>query len=351
MKLPNGYGTVYNLGGRRRNPWVAKKTSGWEVKKDGTLKQKYIIIGYYPDRKTALQELAKFNENPYDIETAKLTFSEVYEKWFAETFPDDTPSTRNSKVRNYTMAYNKCQALYNLPMKNIKLYHLQNVIDNAPGAFESIRRIKILFNKMYQYCIKYEILTKNYAEYVEIKKEKDTVEKKPFTEDEIKTLWDKSGENIYIKFILILLYSGARINEILSLNKSDVDFENRYFTINKSKTEAGIRIVPIHDKVYEFWKEFYNISKCKAMFVGQGGQRLEYSNFSRSYWKPLLTQLGMIHTIHETRHTFITRSIVQGLNKTIIKKIVGHKSQMDLTERVYTHIDIDELKNEINKLS
>ena len=351
MKLPNGYGTVYNLGGKRRNPWVAKKTSGWEAKKDGTLKQKYIIIGYYPDRKTALQELAKFNENPYDIETAKLTFSQVYEKWFAETFPNEPPNSRNSSVRNYSMAYNKCSALHNMPMKNIKLYHLQNVVDNASGAFETVKRIKILFNRLYQYCIKYEILSKNYAEYVEIKITKNTVEKKPFTEDEIKTLWEKSTENIYIKFILILLYSGARINEILGLNKSDVDFENRYFTIKKSKTEAGIRIVPIHDKVYDFWKEFYNLSKTEVMFVGTSGQRLEYSNFAKIYWRPIMEQLGMKHSIHESRHTFISRAIIQGLNKTIVKKIVGHKSQMDLTERVYTHIDIDELKNEINKLS
>ena len=38
------------------------------------------------------------------------------------------------------------------------------------------------------------------------------------------------------------------------------------------------------------------------------------------------------------------------VNHTIIKKIVGHKSKMDLTEKVYTHINPKELVNAINKI-
>ena len=44
MKLPNGFGTVYKLSGNRRNPYVAKKTKGWEIDPK-TGKSKTIIYG------------------------------------------------------------------------------------------------------------------------------------------------------------------------------------------------------------------------------------------------------------------------------------------------------------------
>ena len=68
MKLPNGFGTVYKLSGNRRNPYVAKKTKGWEIDpKTGKSKQLYTVVGYYPTRKEALTALAEFNANPYDV--------------------------------------------------------------------------------------------------------------------------------------------------------------------------------------------------------------------------------------------------------------------------------------------
>ena len=82
MRLPNGYGTVYKLSGNRRNPYVAKKTKGWESDpKTGKAKQLYTVVGYYPTRKKALTALAEFNTNPYDINAAKVTFEDVYEQW------------------------------------------------------------------------------------------------------------------------------------------------------------------------------------------------------------------------------------------------------------------------------
>ena len=54
MRLPNGYGTVYKLSGNRRNPFVARKFTGYDLT-DGKTVRKYATIGYYPDRAAALQ--------------------------------------------------------------------------------------------------------------------------------------------------------------------------------------------------------------------------------------------------------------------------------------------------------
>lgn len=58
----------------------------------------------------------------------------------------------------------------------------------------------------------------------------------------------------------------------------------------------------------------------------------------------------MNHTPHETRHTFISMAVMKNINQTIIKKIVGHKSIMNLTEEAYTHIEVKALLEAVNKL-
>ena len=63
MKLPNGYGSVVNLGKRRRKPYAARITVGWS--EDGKQKKKY--LGYYKTRQEAMKALADYNENPFDL--------------------------------------------------------------------------------------------------------------------------------------------------------------------------------------------------------------------------------------------------------------------------------------------
>ena len=45
MKLPNGYGSVVKLSGKRRNPYLVRKTNGWRLDKEKDKQvQDFIII-------------------------------------------------------------------------------------------------------------------------------------------------------------------------------------------------------------------------------------------------------------------------------------------------------------------
>ena len=55
----------------------------------------------------------------------------------------------------------------------------------------------------------------------------------------------------------MLVYSGVRVSELLNLKKDNVYLDKHYFEIISSKTENGIRIVPIADKVLPFYKSWY----------------------------------------------------------------------------------------------
>lgn len=345
MRLPNGYGSVYKLSGKRRNPWVAAKTVGYKEDKNGKIIREYNIIGYYSTKKDGLQALADFNDNPYDINLSRVTFSEIYNRWYSETFNDDS---NKSTVRNYEAAYKHCKILHNMIMADIKPNHMQAVLDGIDGGYQTVKRVHTLFNKLYEWCIAHDCIKKNYAKLTKINVKCETATRERFSSDEIQKLWNNLSQNENIALILILIYSGVRINELLELKKEDVDFERQCFDVRASKTTAGIRTVPIADKLLPMWQDFYNKSKCDYVFSNTRGERLVYDNFKRRYWLPLMQEMNMSHTPHETRHTFISIATSKNINPTLIKKMVGHKSIMSLTERVYTHPEIKEMVDAVN---
>lgn len=170
MKMANGVGTVYKLSGNRRNPYIVRKTVGWDIDtQTGKRKQIYITIGYAPTRAKGLEMLMDYNKNPYDIEASKTTFSEVYEKWSEEKFP----TISDSNIKGYQASYKSCSALHDRVFKELKLTDLQGVIDNCGKNYPTLRKLKVLLNQMYDYAMKYELCNKDYSQYVDILKFKD----------------------------------------------------------------------------------------------------------------------------------------------------------------------------------
>ena len=121
MKLPNGYGSVVKLSGKRRKPWMVRKTTGYRI--DPVKEKKvneYIIIGYAATKTERLQMLADYNRNPYDTKAAKMTFDEVYEEWSKKKFP----TVSESNIKGYKASYKTCGILYNRVFKDLKLADL-----------------------------------------------------------------------------------------------------------------------------------------------------------------------------------------------------------------------------------
>lgn len=174
--------------------------------------------------------------------------------------------------------------------------------------------------------------------------------RRAFTKEHIDLLWKMSKTNSNVNIVLMLIYCGVRINELLCLKKEDVNLDEQWFRVKASRTNAGIRIVPIADKVLPFWKSFMEQSKCEYAVCTPSGEQFTYDNFRKHYWHPLMDNLNMDYIPHETRHTCNSLLIMANVNPTIRKKIIGHKSQMDIGESVYGHIYNDELLKAINQI-
>ncbi len=345
MRLPNGFGSVYKLSGNRRCPWAARKTIGWNDKGHPI----YKYIGYYKTRAEALSAITDFNNDPYDYSNLNVTLEDLYNKWSDEKFEEISLSN----IRSYKASWNLCDNISSMPLKDIKLDHFQNIVNKSDKNYPTLKKFKTLLNQMYDYGVKHEIIPyekHKMISYINIKKagNPNAYNRMPFSKKEIKLIWDNCKSNEYISIILMLIYSGVRIGELLDLKKENVFIEEKYFFIKSSKTKSGIREVPISDKTLDFFK--YWMSKdCEYLVCTPDHKHFLYRNYYDSYWMPFMKQFNLEHKPHDTRHTCITLLTEAGIDERIIRQIVGHKGQ-GVTQIVYTHIDLENKLIAINKI-
>ncbi len=336
MKNPNGYGSIYKLAGNRRRPWTARVTVGWTD--EG--KQKYKNIGYYEERSEAMIALAQYNNDPYDLDSNKITFAEVYQKWSEEKFP----KISDSNIRGYKTSFNKCSMLHGMKFKQIRKMHMQRVInENDHLSYQVRMKLKTLFSQLYQFGIENDIVEKDYSKFVEAGEQTTKIIRMPFTDAEIELLW-RNLDRPYVDTILIMIYSGMRVGELLSIKSANVDVDKQIM-IGGIKTKASInRTIPIHNKILPL----INLNN-EYLVVSPTGKKMSYNNYIQRQFTPIMKELGMNHLPHDCRHTTATKLDNAGVDRTIVKLILGHTSN-DVTERVYTHKTPEQLLSAINKI-
>ena len=337
MKMPNGYGSIVNLGKKRRKPFAVRVTVGYEEKGkvNGVMqyRQKYKYIGYFEKRKEALECLANYNTDPHELQKNTITFAELYKEWSNRKFEKIESSTQDT----YKLCFKKSEVLHNIPFKDIKTEQMQRVID-ANKELTMIKQFKYLYNQLFKYAIKYDI-DKNYAQYLELPATKDSKPKVPFTKDEIELFWLNLHID-YVDFLLILLYTGLRLNELLQLKIENIHLNARYLFVEKSKTKAGIRKVPIHKKIAPLIEARIKPDNI-YLFPNRRGNAIDKDSFRQSQFYRLRKKLKFNHIIHETRHTFISQCNRLNLNEVAVQRIIGH-ANINITQH-YTNKTIDDL--------
>ena len=342
MKNANGTGSIIKLGGNRRRPYALKITTGYTI--DG--KQSRKIIGYYATKKDALNGLLEYNQNK-NIFISDMTFKNIYDMWSKNHFESVSKQT----IKTIKNTYNSYVFKFNdYKIKDIKLIELQsfiNVLKDSGLSTGTLKQVKSVLNMVFNYALKNEYINKNMIEFLDIGKHKKVLERKVFSNEEIKILWDNAGQRD-IDIILILIYTGLRVNELLTLENTKINIECRYIRAG-SKTEAGKdRLIPISYKILPLITRYIKLNN-KYLFQTKTGNFLMYNNYRQNF-KKIIKKIGLQeHTIHDTRHTFATLLSNADANKTAIKNIIGH-SDYGITEKIYTHKDIEELKKAIDLL-
>jgi site-specific recombinase XerD len=207
--------------------------------------------------------------------------------------------------------------------------------------------------------------------------------RKSLTEDEKNRYLEYiKNSGYYAKYydeIVILLGTGLRVSELYGLTIKDIDFEGRKikverqlmrvrdtrYYVQETKTENGVRFVPMTTDVYDAFKRVIKNRNPKVetmvdgvtgfVFLTQNGVPKIAQHLSQQMKRALdhynrthESQLPSI-TPHVLRHTFCTNMAMKGMNMKTLQYIMGH-SDISVTLNVYTHASYEDARAAIEQI-
>lgn len=152
--------------------------------------------------------------------------------------------------------------------------------------------------------------------------------------------------------VVLCLYTGLRIGELLALTWSDIDFGKGLLFVSKTchdssdkqkhirkidspKTVNSRRVIPLSKQILPLLKNLKKRSNCEYI-IADGDKPVYVRSYQRTF-ELLLKKLGIAHKgFHSLRHTFATRALECGMDVKTLSEILGHKNPTITLSR-YTH--------------
>ena len=160
---------------------------------------------------------------------------------------------------------------------------------------------------------------------------------------------DKVNED-FADTIKFLIFTGVRVSEMLDLKREDVNLDSYYFKVIDSKTEAGIRIVPIHPAIREVVKKWYAKSierDIEYLFSTKTGKKYGYDSYRIRYWDQYFAGAPVRFLPHDARHTFVSALKNGKVTELDVNKMVGHAQGV---QSLYYHPTSEHLNEEVLKM-
>lgn len=338
MKLPNNFGSVVRLSGNRRRPFIARKTLYYNEKGHPV----YDIIGYYASYPEGIEALIKHN-NQISISAPGESLASLYKRWF----PLQLSRVGRSAIEGYKNAFHHLRPLSSKPLQTLKFTEIQNCFnqmktsDGVLVGYSTKKKVRTLIRLLLKYGRTHELCAiADFTHDIDLGDNSPVKPHTRFTTRQINKVWRSSIEEKDI--VLILLYTGMRIGELINLKKKEVKLKRKYFNITSSKTESGIRIIPIHDAIFPI---------VIKLMDQPGNYLLPYRTYAKASarFSIAMKKMHMKHTSHDCRHT--VRSILNERdgNQAAIDRLLGHRSQ-SIGDAVYTHVRLPQLRRTIKLL-
>lgn len=155
----------------------------------------------------------------------------------------------------------------------------------------------------------------------------------------------------------LALYAGLRRGEICGLQWGDVDLKSGVIRIRRQrcradgqmitktpKSRAGVRDVPISGELLPLLKSAYRLAP-HAWVVDVMPEAI--TRRWRKLQKDL--QLSESYRLHDLRHTYGSRLVLDGVNLRVVQYLMGH-SKIDITMRVYSHCRASDAQTEYKRV-
>lgn len=243
-----------------------------------------------------------------------------------------------------------------------------NLITHKPLASNTVYRIVSILKQSFNLALNLELISKNPTQNIKLPKSKEK-EVLALTREEQKILEEyclKSIKDNYLG-IIICLYTGIRLGELLALTWDDIDFEKKYLCIKKTsytmkqnnktiivtdtpKTKKSNRLIPLPDKLIQLLNIYKAKSTSKYIIHTHRNEMVEIRSYQRTF-ESILNKCNIKHyNFHCLRHTFATRALELGMDIKTLSEILGH-TNVAITLNRYAHSLLDYKIQEMNKIA
>ena len=382
-QVGNGNGSLYYS--EKLQKWIYQYTEPNGKRTTMTQKKNESATAF---KKRVTEVKSKLDNGTY-IGKSKDTFIEILTKYVDQKHKDGITSDRSygKELSTIKQIKNTCSNFIDKPIQKITVENIEDSKEEMRKYSNAIiGKMWILINKTFQIATSRrkipfnimldETLTKPISRIPEKKIEALTVEEENKL---VNVLNNQEYNHKYRDIILLQLYTGMRIGEVLALSKDCIDLKNNTLTVYRTLTqdEHFKVIMGEHTKTY---KKLFGIDKGKRTFPMSNKVRfliekilkyktaninglLFWDNKNQTYVTPseinsYLKRISKKYTItntsihsHRLRHTFITRCVEKGIYPKVIQNLVGHSKGSSITSDVYTSISNDFMVEELKKIN
>ena len=166
--------------------------------------------------------------------------------------------------------------------------------------------------------------------------------------------------------IVLSLYTGLRIGELLALRWEDIDLKKGTAAVTKSchdswqnghyikvfdttKTQSSERIIPLPKQIVDYMRRIKKQTKSQFVVIGRTAYGAQIRSYQRTFGN-LLHKLHIPHKgFHALRHTFATRALEVGMDVKTLSEVLGHKNPMITLQR-YAHSLMDHKTAMMNRV-
>lgn len=356
--------------------------------------------------KTSVKQLVKdMNNMKYELEhglyasAKKVKIDEWYNTWMNEYKAHTVKRSTFDLYDKYYNVYIK-DVLGKKIIQDLKPIHIQKLYNDMAkrGLKENtIKKVNTIMRSMLQQAVKNEMLFKNPCVSVDIPKTEKAEKQILNAEQQEEFLQFVRSSNRWKKYntlFTVALGTGMRIGELLALNWSDINYNEKTIEINKTlqylynkeekkyeyvmqtpKTKTSKRTIPLLDSLAFLLKKHRKEQQSLKMKLGDKWQPLDKEGFrnlvfTTEFGRPfdrnsinraissIVTEINKKRdkgeefpdfSPHCLRHTFATRCFENGIPPKVVQEYLGHTT-IQMTMDLYTHVMKETKQDEIKKL-
>ena len=290
------------------------------------------------------------------------------------------PSIGDGQYKNYQTHINGIilPAIGAMKLDAVKDVHLQKIINSRAGKSKSdLSRLRMTLKSIFERAYLSRLISYNPAAHLELPAAKDGTHRS-ITDHERATILALAETHRAGLWIKTLLYCGLRPGETRALDWRHIDFDKKIIHVSQAmksattdigapKSAAGIRDVPIPDKLYFLLLQNRG-NPFEPVFVQPTTGKRHTQTSMRSLWtgfrrdldismgaklyrnKITMSLLAADLTPYCLRHTYCTDLQDAGVAINIAKYLMGHSS-IELTSRIYTHTTEKAIMDAAEKLN